>query len=71
LPARPIGLSQLGDQLAYVYTGLGDAERAVDCLDRAFERGGGPMYGIKGSFLFEPLRHYSGFSALLARIQLA
>jgi len=58
-------------QLAYVYTGLGDTERALDCLERAFDRGGGPMYGIKGSFLFEPLRRHPRFTAILKRLRLA
>jgi TolB-like protein/Tfp pilus assembly protein PilF len=68
-PSRPVPPSPY--QLAYVYTGLGDTERAVDCLERAFERGGGPMYGIKGSFLFAPLRHHPRFTALLKRMRLA
>ncbi len=68
-PSRPVPPSPY--QLAYVSTGLGDTERAMDCLERAFERGGGPMYGIKGSFLFEPLRNHPRFTALLKKMRLA
>lgn len=54
--------------LAYLHTGLGDADRAMDCLERAFEQGTGPVYGIKGSFLFEPLRSHPRFAALMRRM---
>jgi adenylate cyclase len=40
---------------AYVYAGLGEADAAIDCLERAFERRSGAIYGIKGSFLFRNL----------------
>jgi tetratricopeptide (TPR) repeat protein len=68
-PSRPVPPSPY--QLAYVYTGLGDTERAVDCLERAYERGGGAIYGIKGSFLFAPLRDHPRFTALLKKMRLA
>ncbi len=67
-PSRPVPASLY--QLAYVYTGLGDTERALECLERAFEQGGGPMYGIKGSFLFAPLRDHPRFISLLKRMRL-
>ena len=35
--------------LAYVYTGLGDYDRAMDCLEAYAERAGS-IYGFKGSF---------------------
>ncbi|HUK63578.1 MAG TPA: hypothetical protein VLV15_09595, partial [Dongiaceae bacterium] len=54
--------------LAYVHTGLGDHERALDCLEEAYRRGIGPLYGIKGSFLMAPLRHHPRFLALLKRM---
>jgi serine/threonine protein kinase/tetratricopeptide (TPR) repeat protein len=54
--------------LAYVYTGLGDHERALDHLELAYERGIGPVYGIKGSFLMAPLRRHPRFLALLKRM---
>ena len=57
--------------LAYVYTGLGQVDRAMDCLEHAFERKAGAAYGIKGSFLFAPLRSQPRFQALLKRMHLA
>jgi adenylate cyclase len=56
---------------AYVYTGLGDADRAVDWLERAVAERTGPAYGIKGSFLFTPLHGHPRFSALLRKMNLA
>ena len=67
-PSRPKPASPY--HLAYVYTGLGDAERAMDCLERAYESGDGPVYGIKGSFLMAPLRQHPRFVALMKRMGL-
>ena len=55
---------------AYVYTGLGDTERAMDWLERAVAERTGPAYGIKGSFLFAPLRAHPRFRALLRQMKL-
>jgi serine/threonine-protein kinase len=49
--------------LAYVYTGLGELDSAMDCLERAYAERAGAVYGIKGSFLFEPLRAHPRFQA--------
>ena len=68
-PSRPSPASLY--HLAYVHTGLGDAERAMDCLERAFEKGTGALFGMKGSFLLAPLRHHPRFVALLKRMRLA
>src|SRR5579872_356982 len=57
--------------LAYVYTGLGEADAAMDCLELAFEQRSGAIYGIKGSFLFRNLRPHPRFQALLRRMNLA
>ena len=57
--------------LAYVHTGLGAYDRAVDLLERAFDERSGAVYSIKGSFLFAPLRPHPRFRALLARMNLA
>ena len=57
--------------LAYVHTGLGQQERAIDCLERAYEQRAGAVYGIRGSFLFAPLRSHPRFQALLRRMHLA
>jgi TolB-like protein/Tfp pilus assembly protein PilF len=56
---------------AYLYTGLGDAEQAVDWLERAVAERSGPTYGIKGSFLFAPLHAHPRFHALLRQMKLA
>ncbi len=57
--------------LAFVYTGLGEQERALDLLERAVEERAGAMYGIKGSFLLAPLRSHPRFTALLKKMNLA
>jgi tetratricopeptide (TPR) repeat protein len=57
--------------LAYVYAGLSDHERAMDCLERAFDEGTGSLFAIKGSFLLAPLRGHPRFVALLRRMRLA
>ncbi len=57
--------------LAYVHTGLGQHDQAVELLERAFAEGAGAVYGIKGSFLFAPLRSHPGFKGLLAKMNLA
>ncbi|HEV7994111.1 MAG TPA: BTAD domain-containing putative transcriptional regulator [Gemmatimonadaceae bacterium] len=56
--------------LAYVHTGLGDAERALDLLERAVAERTGPAYSIKGSFLFAPLRRHPRFEAILRQMKL-
>lgn len=57
--------------MAYVHTGLGETERALDWLERAVAQRAGPAYGIKGSFLFAPLREHPRFQALLREMRLA
>jgi tetratricopeptide (TPR) repeat protein len=56
---------------AYVHTGLGEADRAIDYLERAVDQRAGPAYSIKGSFLFASLRAHPRFRALLAMMRLA
>lgn len=56
--------------LAYVYTGLGDADVAMDLLERAVAARTGGTYSIKGSFLFAPLRGHPRFQALLGTMNL-
>ena len=56
--------------LAYVYTGLGRYDEAMDQLERAYDQRSGALYGIKGSFLFVPLRSHPRFAALLERMNL-
>ena len=55
---------------AYVHAGLGEADAAIDWLERAFERRSGAIYGIKGSFLFRNLRGHPRFESLLRRMNL-
>jgi tetratricopeptide (TPR) repeat protein len=57
--------------MAYLYTGLGEQETAIGCLERAYEERAGSVYGIKGSFLFTPLRDHPRFRELLAKMNLA
>ena len=56
--------------LSFVYTGLGEHERALDLIERAVAERAGAVYGLKGSFLLEPLRAHPRFIALLARMNL-
>ena len=56
--------------MAYVYTGLGDDDTAIEYLERAYEERGGSVYGVKGSFLFTTLRSHPRFRALLAKMNL-
>ena len=58
-------------QYVYVYTGLGEYDRALDFLERAVAERGGPAYAIKGSFLLKPLREHPRFQALLRSMGLA
>jgi len=56
---------------AYVYTGLGEHDTAMDWLERAHRERAGAIYGIKGSFLFTPLREHPRFKALLGQMNLS
>jgi Flp pilus assembly protein TadD len=56
--------------LAYVYTGLGESEFAIECLERAYANRSGAVYGIKGSFLFTALHGHPRFQALLRKMNL-
>jgi serine/threonine protein kinase/tetratricopeptide (TPR) repeat protein len=55
---------------SYIYAGLGEADTAIDYLERAFERRSGAIYGIKGSFLFNNLRTHPRFVALVRKMNL-
>ena len=67
-PARSVASPY---HLAYVYTGLGELDHAMDCLEQAVDRRSGPVYGLKGSFLFAPLREHPRFVALLKRMRVS
>jgi serine/threonine protein kinase/tetratricopeptide (TPR) repeat protein len=57
--------------MAYIHTGLGEQDRAMDYLERAFKERAGSVYGIKGSFLFTSLHGHPRFTALLRKMNLA
>jgi serine/threonine-protein kinase len=57
--------------LAYLYTGLGELDRAIDLLEQAYGERASGLYGVKGSFLFSPLHGHPRFQALLERMNLA
>jgi tetratricopeptide (TPR) repeat protein len=56
---------------AYVHTGLDDADRAMDWLERAVADRAGAAYGIKGSFIFTALHSQPRFRALVRQMNLA
>ncbi len=56
--------------LAYVYTGLGEYDAAMDRLEQAFDERSGMIHGIKGSFLFTALHGHPRFEALLRKMNL-
>jgi serine/threonine-protein kinase len=56
--------------LAYVHTGLGEAERALDLLEEAVAERTGTPYSLRGSFLFAPLRGHPRWRALMRSLHL-
>jgi eukaryotic-like serine/threonine-protein kinase len=56
--------------VAYVHVGLGEYEKALDLLEEAYETRSGAIYGVRGSFLFEPLRSHPRFKAILRKMNL-
>ena len=58
-------------QLVFVYTGLGEYDRALDLLEHSVQEHAGAAYGIKGSFLLAPLQSHPRFQALLRKMNLA
>jgi eukaryotic-like serine/threonine-protein kinase len=57
--------------LAYIHAGLGEDDRAMDWLERAYDERAGGVWGLKGSFLFSTLRSHPRFQALLRKMNLA
>jgi TolB-like protein/Flp pilus assembly protein TadD len=51
---------------AYVHVGLGELDRAVELVEAALAERSAGVYGIRGSFLFRPLREHPKFRALMA-----
>ena len=56
---------------AYIHTGLGEDDAAIDWLERGYEQRAGGIYGVKGSFLFTSLHGHPRFQALLKKMNLA
>ena len=56
--------------IAYVHTGLGEFDPALDLLERAVAERTGPAYSIKGSFLLTGLHGHPRFRALLRKMKL-
>jgi TolB-like protein/Tfp pilus assembly protein PilF len=56
--------------IAYVHTGLGEFDRAMDLLEQAVAERTGPAYSIKGSFLLTRLHGHPRFRALLRQMKL-
>ena len=55
--------------LGYVRVGLGEFDSAIDMLETAVRERTGSTYGIKGSFLWEPLRGHPRFEAMLKEMR--
>ena len=47
-----------------------ESQKAIDLLEQAYESRAGNIYGVKGSFLFAPLRPHPRFKALLRKMNL-
>jgi adenylate cyclase len=56
--------------IAVIYLGLGDKERALDGLERAYEARSWPLLSLKMDKIFEPLRSEPRFIALLKKVGL-
>jgi serine/threonine-protein kinase len=56
--------------LAYLHTGLGNFDAAMDRLEESFAERAGAVYAVRGSFLFETLREQPRFKELLERMKL-
>lgn len=57
--------------VAYVHTGLGNFDRALELLEQTVTDRSGMPYALKGSFLFTPLRNHPRFQALLRTMNLS
>jgi serine/threonine-protein kinase len=52
-----------------VYTGLGDTQKALDWLERAYDERGILVAWLKTWPLYDPLRNEPRFKELLARMK--
>jgi tetratricopeptide (TPR) repeat protein len=56
--------------LGYIHANLGEADRAMDYLERAFEARSSNIYGINGSYILAPIHDHPRFQALLRKMNL-
>jgi serine/threonine-protein kinase len=56
--------------LAYVHIGLGEMNKAFELVEQVADEKGGPVHGVKGSFLLAPLQEHPRFQALLEKMNL-
>ncbi len=57
--------------IAYIYTALGDRDRAFESLDRAIFDRDPNLLGIKSNPIFDSLRSDAGYHAVLQKMQLS
>jgi len=57
--------------IAAIYASLGDAEKSLDWLERAYAEGSGNLAGIRSDFPFENLRENPRFRSLLKKMNLS
>jgi TolB-like protein/Flp pilus assembly protein TadD len=60
----------IGQHIAAVYVGLGDKDKAFECLERDFQARNGRLAEIRWQIQFEPLRDDPRFKDLIKRIGL-
>jgi tetratricopeptide (TPR) repeat protein len=58
------------DVIALLYTGLGDKQKALDWLERAYQQNAWAMYVIKAEPMFDPLHGEPRFEALVRKMNL-
>ena len=56
--------------LAAVYVGLGETDRALEFLEHAFEERSAAIYQLKVDPVYDPLRGKAGFTTLLKKMGL-
>jgi hypothetical protein len=54
--------------MASIYVGLGENEKALDLLEKAYEERNQPLLFLKGNNWYTPLRSHPRFKELLKKI---